>query len=465
LGDADEARTHYRHAASLASGRYGSLSSTRSQAELLIERLPTAAPWLVEILRIPPILMYTGHMIDSPGRADRRFPIALAAAAAATLRERFAGLAPMAVYGSAACGADILCLEAMRERGGETHVVLPFPPAEFHRVSVDFAPGGWSERFERVLAAADSLTITSEHRARGSSATFEYANLVLTGMARLRAAGLKTALRGVAIWDEKPASGAGGAASLVDIWRGQGIALELIRLSDVARRAAAVDAPSAPVRAPSGHEAISPDERTPAGFAHEIRAMLFADAVGYSALSEDQTPHFVTEFLGAVAALSARSPAPPEHVETTGDGLYMVFRDVHAAALYALDLNALVTSTDWAARGLPGGLNIRIALHCGPVYCGRNPVTGAALYTGPHTSRTARIEPVTPPGQVYASSAFAAVAAALGIDEFKLQYVGRLPLAKGYGLLGLHHVSRGRTPDAAAGESPAAVSSGPVSAA
>ena len=310
--------------------------------------------------------------------------------------------------------------------------MLPFPAAEFHRVSVDFAPGGWSARFERVLAAANSVTVTSEHRARGSTATFEYANDVLTGMARLRAQVLRTDVRGLAIWDERPSGGGGGAASLVAIWQSQGLALDTVRLPagpGGGRAAAAIP------------EASLPDEQPPAGFSHEIRAMLFADAVGYSGLSEDQTPHFVTQFLGAVADLSARSAERPEHVETTGDGLYMVFRSVRDAGRYALALNKLVTGTDWAARGLPNGLNIRIALHSGPVYCGRNPVTGSPLYTGPHTSRTARIEPVTPPGQVYASSAFAAVAAALGIEGLAMQYVGRMPLAKGYGLLGLYHVT------------------------
>jgi class 3 adenylate cyclase len=119
----------------------------------------------------------------------------------------------------------------------------------------------------------------------------------------------------------------------------------------------------------------------------------------------------------------------------------MVFGSVRDAGHYALELSNLVTGTDWAARGLPNGLNIRIALHCGPVYCGRNPVTGSPLYTGPHTSRTARIEPVTPPGQVYASSAFAAVAASMAVDGLSMQYVGRMPLAKGYGLLGLYHLT------------------------
>ena len=99
---------------------------------------------------------------------------------------------------------------------------------------------------------------------------------------------------------------------------------------------------------------------------------------------------------------------------------------------------------DRVACGLPADFNLRIALHCGPVHCGREPITGGPLYTGPHTSRTARIEPITPPGQVYASSAFAAVAAASGVQGLEMRYVGRIPLAKGYGTLGLYNVRAGQ---------------------
>jgi class 3 adenylate cyclase len=222
------------------------------------------------------------------------------------------------------------------------------------------------------------------------------------------------------------------------------VTLEQIRMPEISDTASVFE---------SMHEASASEEQPP-GFSHEIRAMLFADAVGYSVLSEDQTPNFINQFLGAVADLNSRTAQRPEHVETTGDGLYMVFGSVRDAGYYALQLNKLVTHTDWAARGLPGGLNMRIALHCGPVYCGRNPVTAGPLYTGPHTSRTARIEPITPPGQVYASSAFAAVAAATGVDGLAMQYIGRMPLAKGYGLLGLYHVYLAPAP--ASASSPAA---------
>jgi class 3 adenylate cyclase len=168
--------------------------------------------------------------------------------------------------------------------------------------------------------------------------------------------------------------------------------------------------------------------------------MLFADVVGYSRLSEDETPNFITQFWGAVANLSEKVDRP-DHVETSGDGLYMVFATVRHAARYALLLRDLVSGTDWRSRGLPEGMNIRIALHAGPVYRGYNPVTGSMTYTGPHTSRAARIEPITPPGQVYASGAFAAVAAAHGIEEITLRYVGRMPLAKDYGSYEIYHVA------------------------
>jgi class 3 adenylate cyclase len=178
------------------------------------------------------------------------------------------------------------------------------------------------------------------------------------------------------------------------------------------------------------------------GFQYAIRAMLFADAVGYSRLSERQIPLFFQHYLGAIASYNEVTGHSPEHIETAGDGMYMVFDDPHAAGHYALELSELISSRDWPALGLPADMSVRIGLHCGPVYIARDPITGAPLYTGIHTSRTARIEPITPPGQVYASSAFAAVAAARRVEGLRFSYIGRTQLAKRYGALALYHVKR-----------------------
>jgi class 3 adenylate cyclase len=428
LGDAADSFAHYVRAAKLAPGHFGNLASTRRQAELLAEHLPERSEWISEILKIPPIVTHAGHDLVQPTGTSLPLPAALERAIAAALHQRLKDLRPVAAYVSATCASDILCLEAMQALGGETHIVLPFPAQECNRLN--FASGVWGERFERVRAAADSVTVASDHRARGSTAAFEYTSFILTGMARLRAQVLHTDLRGLVIAGEGRLAGEAGAAPLLPIWQSAKVLPEQVQVPELRGD------PS-----PGGViPALLSDEKLPAGFTHEMRAMLFADVVGYSALSEDETPKFITQFLGDVADLNSRTGQRPEHVETTGDGLYMVFCSVKDAGNYALELNRLVAGTDWTVRGLPGGLNIRIALHCGPVYVGRNPVTGFALYTGPHTSRAARIEPITPPGQVYASSAFAAVAAAIGADDLAMQYVGRMPLAKGYGPLGLYHV-------------------------
>jgi class 3 adenylate cyclase len=174
--------------------------------------------------------------------------------------------------------------------------------------------------------------------------------------------------------------------------------------------------------------------------------LLFADAVHFSKLSEEQIPRFVKSFLGAISRMPAMSNHAPEMKNTWGDGLYFVFDGVRDAGLFALELADLMATGDWAAKGLPSGLNLRIALHAGPVYSCLDPITERQNFSGTHVSRAARIEPVTPPGQVYASQEFAALAAAERINEFKCEYVGQTPLAKSYGTFPTYHVRRTQQP-------------------
>jgi len=433
LGDLDDARHAYERAARLAGHRYGDLASTRRQARLLLDHRRESVTWLTAALATPPVLVFTGHMIDAPDRDAQRFPASMESRVRGAIRDVIDSVRPLAAYGSAACGSDILCLEAMMAAGGETHVILPFPPADFREVSVDFAGDGeWGRRFEAVIEAADSVTIASDHRASGSVSAFEYANLILTGMGALRAQGLGADVVGLAVWDGRAGDGVGGTASAVDLWRQRGYRVEQV---DPGVRETGQAASGTVAAAPAVTEVCG-------GFTHEIKAMLFADAVGYSKLTEDQIPIFISSFLGPVGVLNQRSESRPIHSETAGDGLYMVFGSVADAGQYALSLSDMVHSVDWVEEGLPGDMDLRIALHCGPIFCGTDPVTGRALYTGPHTSRTARIEPITPPGQVYASGAFAAVAAASGAQGLEFRYVGRTQLAKKYGSLPLFHIRR-----------------------
>jgi hypothetical protein len=437
LGNKESAWERYATAASLINSRYGDLSSTRHQARLLLAHMGENADWLDEAMQVPPVLVYTGHMIDAPGREQPRFAPGMEAAVRADILARLQQLQPVAAYGSAACGADILCLECVQELGGELHIVLPFPVEEFRALSVDLRPDGhWGERFDRLIESANEVLVTGEQPPENGVSTFEYANLIITGLGRLRAQMLDTRVQGLAVWDGTAAGDVGGTGSVVTLWRDTGVPMEHVKVQGAPGIA---DAP-----------AHAPHPRPPStgkwGFEYAIKSMLFADAVGYSRLSEAQIPLFFEHYVGTIAAFNASTGYKALHTETAGDGMYMVFDDTESAGHYALDLSELINRQDWSSVGLPADLKTRIGLHCGPVFVSRDPITGAPLYSGVHTSRTARIEPITPPGQVYASSAFAAVATAQEASGLRFSYIGRTQLAKHYGVLPLHHVRRREHP-------------------
>ena len=101
-------------------------------------------------------------------------------------------------------------------------------------------------------------------------------------------------------------------------------------------------------------------------------------------------------------------------------------------------------STAWDEKGLPKNFGLRIGLHVGPVYACEDPVTGRRTFVGSHVARSARVEPITPPGHVYASQAFAALAAVEGVGAFTCHYVGQTPLVKGFGTMPTYHVRRSK---------------------
>ena len=275
------------------------------------------------------------------------------------------------------------------------------------------------------MSRATSVVLASSERMVGGSVSYDYANLVLHGLAAAHAGELESEVVGMMVWDGHRGDGPGGTATHAERWKRLGVQLEHIDLDELLKR----EFPQLHVPA-TDDESIdwpSPD------FDTRVMAMLFADAVNFSKLTEEQVPRFVQHFLGAIADLVDRSKNTSVVRNTWGDGLYFVFDQVRDAGLFALELCDLVNNTRWAEKRLPAGLNLRIALHAGPVYRCEDPITKQVNYTGTHVSRAARIEPITPPGQVYASQAFAALASVERIEEFVCEYVKLTPFAKGYG--------------------------------
>ena len=123
----------------------------------------------------------------------------------------------------------------------------------------------------------------------------------------------------------------------------------------------------------------------------------------------------------------------PEVLNTWGDSIFFVYENPRDLVLFAFSLKNIITKTDWASRNLPPEINIRIALHAGPVFLGEDPISGKLNAYGSHVNRAARIEPVTIQGCIYASEQFAALLAIEAPNEFVIDHVGIIELPKKFG--------------------------------
>lgn len=414
LGNAAQAIAAATASLPLPGSDLGARASTVRQFALLRAHGDVSAALaddLCALLRPPSVLFYAGHMFeqDLPNEAM------LADQIDAVLDEGDAKIA----YGALACGADILCAEALLRRGAELHVVLPFTTSDFVKQSVLPGGSGWLPRFEAALAAAKSVTFASEAAFVGDPEQFHYGNSLAMGMTLLRSTHLHTRAEMIAVWNGTGARGGGGTGDVVARWKSLGHAAHIVVPGAIIR----------PVLGPASPTASSQD------IARCQRAILFTDFAGFSRLGEQELPQFWADVMGHVAAVLGSAENGIDFQNSWGDAVFAVIVDVTIAARVALDIVAkpMVAAND-------GGM--RVGLHFGPVYRMVDPITGQAGFIGTEVTRAARIEPVTPVGQVYVTQPFAAMLTLAQDNCFKLEYAGQVNLAKRYGTMALYRLSR-----------------------
>jgi class 3 adenylate cyclase len=425
-GELDAAARALADAARMHGGDHGATSTTRRQLRLICALLAVDNELLAPLAG-PGVVHFCGHRI-AEGRFAPAAETTVAGRIAEAIRDTHVGYA----YGSLACGADILWAEAVLAAEGELHVVLPFARDEFLAWSVRPAGPGWVERFEACLAAASSVRFATDDAFLGDDVLFSYCSELAMGLALLRGRYLDAEVRQLVVWDGGPAAGAAGTAIDIATWRRTG-------------RPVTVISPTADAPRVSGLTSTNAD-RTPGSEAGRkrsgriVRALLFGDVRGFSTLTDEQLPLFTERFLGAFADVLAEHREHIWHTNTWGDAVYVVLSDADAAAACALDLQASVAAVDLASSGLPAHLALRLGGHVGPVFQIQNPVLRARAFMGSHVSRTARIEPITPPGEVYVTEPFAAALVLAEQTRFSCDYVGHMPLAKDYGRLRMYRL-------------------------
>jgi hypothetical protein len=450
LGEFARARESYAAARALAAHDAGTIATMRRQVKLLSRVIPRASE-VLEVLPAADVLAFAGHMIDAPDRSTPRFPAALAPAVADAIRERLARMHLPVVYTSAACGADLIFVEAALEIGAEVNVVLPFDREDFVRTSVAPAGDGWATRFDQALSRATRVVMATEERYLDDDVLFEHAAMLLEGLCVLRAAQLETSPLLLSVVDAAMPGRVGGTRASCERWTQNVGTPEVIDLRQIrnrfeaelrpAERFVASAAPSPSMKAPPSAP-LAPAPASVARPQRTLKTMLFADFAGYSRLHDEFAPLFQQRFLQIGARQIEATTVKPLEAKTWGDSLYVVFESPREGAEFALGFLASMLSVDWRATGLPDESQIRVALHAGPVFRSFDPVMGRHGHFGSSVTRAARIEPVTPPGMVYVSEAFAATLAASGERDYALEYVGRLPLAKNYGESRIYRLER-----------------------
>ncbi len=466
LGKLEESAAAYGRLANIEGVTTSELAEARYRAQFLAEAVGKDRKYFNPAFPPLQLIVFVGHQPDLDAAPDhqQRFSTARIDGVRALLAEKLEAMGARAGLASCCAGGDLLFAEALLARQGTLHLVLPWSRADFraNRIVPFDGPGPaprWTPLFDTALETASTVRELGQMYEPGSDITWQYMTEVTAGIALNTARTSRLDIQPMALWDGLPGRRVGGTESFVEFWRQQ-----------VGIEPAIIDLPSLlEGRRGRAHE-ISVARCEEFTMKQQVKSILFADIVGYSKLNERVIPEFINVFLERVSRLISESRNAPLSVNTWGDAVYAVFDFAHQAGAFALELTQMIqeNEADWIQKGLfweeaTGGaagavqvhpLNIRVGLHTGPVFIQYDPIVRRLGFTGAHVNRAARIEPVTKPGEVYASEEFAALAELdLEIERkshagngdtqrtgFSCEYAGTMPLAKKFP--GRHRIYR-----------------------
>jgi len=414
LGETIEAMQALHKLASISRDDLAARAGTRRQLRLILDA-QNLNDSILDPLTPPEVIHYTGHPIG-PGElvADAETSVARAIA-----REFDRGRTGVA-FGSLAAGSDLLIAEECLKRGIELNLVFPFDIEEFKVVAVRPAGRNWLTRFDDALARAASVTFATESDFLADDSLFVYCAELAMGKAILRGRYVDAKVAQIAVWDGRP--GDTGAAADVARWRAGGHESRIVAVDAAAR--------------------IAPEHSQPPRHIRELRPLMFGDTAGFSRLREAMLRQYRKLFFGSIAATLNAYGEDVLAANSWGDAIYLVMSDAARAARCAIDIQDDLHAIDFASHGFEHPLRLRLSLHYGPVFPGTDELTGAHTFFGKEVTFAARMEPVTPPGEVYATEQLASQLALAGETAVAADYVGTVELAKQYGTAPMYRLRR-----------------------
>jgi hypothetical protein len=121
----------------------------------------------------PTVLLFTGHLIDSAGRQNDRFPYELQKDIQKYLKSEIDNIIktckPNRAISSLAAGGDMIFAQEMLDRKIPLTIFLPFEMERFLSFSVTYVKGipheepeQWARRFHRIIQQAKEIIVTGK---------------------------------------------------------------------------------------------------------------------------------------------------------------------------------------------------------------------------------------------------------------------------------------------------------------
>jgi len=417
LNKPDEARRYIDAAAKHNENNLLTRARTYHQLELVCRYLEIDSE-IFDPLLPETVIHYCGHIFNQNRPLSEQSEREITRRIEAVISGKHCAVA----YGSLAAGADIMFAEAILKQGSELNVWLPFGMESFCDELVRPSGEDWVLRFHDCIKKAHTVSCATESEFLGESSLFNFCSDVAMGMAIMRANSLGAKLMQVAVWDQVEASQRSGTYTNIAKWKGFGHHSEIIpapaRLEKYVRKS---------------HGESLENRREP-------HAILFADIRGYSRLGDRDVLWYFNVLQPALAKIVEQFQSEIQHLDTWGDAIFLVTEKASVAAKIAVAFNDAIAGIDQSCLELGEPLQMRIGLHFGPVYKLYDHLTKCFTYSSNDVTKTARIEPVTPPGEIFGTEPFVAMLELEGEGWASFDYAGTISSAKNYGAFRMFHV-------------------------
>jgi len=192
---------------------------------------------MTEVRKNKRVIIFTGHLIDAAGRAEKRFSIGMQEEARRLVRisldEELRHDAPDVAVASLAAGGDMIFADEVLKSGIPLVVFLPFEKERFLKESVSYKKmeteeesSRWEQEFERILEKAERVIYNSEDA--GESNPFEACNEAMRDYALTEAGGDRELVSAMALMRPQESLKGGGTSHFVEDLKKRRIGVHII---------------------------------------------------------------------------------------------------------------------------------------------------------------------------------------------------------------------------------------------